>query len=238
MAERAAWWVDRVFPRVATRQFVLTVPWKRRWLLARRPELARGVLAVALDRVERWYRSRAGWPDGRGGSVTAIQRFGSALNLNLHFHVVALDGVFVRGADGRLSFRRVVPRTADIEALVAEIAEACEAWLARQGHGAEEPEHVEEDDGLALLQAASVGGYVAVGPRARRPVRRVQRLGGREVRLPPRTDKAASADLRDRVRELKEALLVLFPGMEGEPFGRYTSELGYEAAFVVRARSS
>lgn len=53
-----------------------------------------------------------------------------------------------------------------------------------------------------------------------------------------RDDKAASADLRDRVRELKEALLVLFPGMEGEPFGRYSTERGYEAAFVVRARSA
>lgn len=53
-----------------------------------------------------------------------------------------------------------------------------------------------------------------------------------------RDDKAASADLRDRVRELKEALLALFPGMEGEPFGRYTTERGYEAAFVVRARSA
>jgi hypothetical protein len=47
------------------------------------------LLSVALGLVERWYRSRAGRTDGRGGSVTAIQRFGSALNLNLHFHVGA-----------------------------------------------------------------------------------------------------------------------------------------------------
>jgi hypothetical protein len=48
--------------------------------------------------------------------------------------------------------------------------------------------HVEEDDARPpLLGQASVGGYVAVGPRARRPVRRVQKLGGREVALPPRT---------------------------------------------------
>jgi hypothetical protein len=31
--------------------------------------------------------------------VTLIQRFGSALNLNIHFHVIFLDGVYVP-ADG------------------------------------------------------------------------------------------------------------------------------------------
>ena len=180
MAERAAWWVDRVIPHVPTRQWVLTVPWGRRWLLARDPELARGVLRVALDVVERWYRKQAGAKEGKGGSVTVIQRFGSALNLNLHFHVVALDGVYVRGANDRLSFHRVVPHTEDIEQLVGVIAETCEAWLARQGYGVDAEINAEEDDSLTLLQQASVAGYVAVGPRAQKPVRRVQMLGGRE----------------------------------------------------------
>jgi hypothetical protein len=31
----------------------------------------------------------------RTGAVTLIQRFGSALNLNVHFHVLFLDGVCV-----------------------------------------------------------------------------------------------------------------------------------------------
>jgi hypothetical protein len=33
--------------------------------------------------------------DARSGSVTFAQRFGSALNLNPHFHVLFLDGVYV-----------------------------------------------------------------------------------------------------------------------------------------------
>jgi hypothetical protein len=109
------------------------------------------------------------------------------LNLNLHFHVVALDGVYVRGADGALSFKRVIPHPSDVEHLVGEIADACEAWLDRHGFGADDDADVAEDDSLALLQQASLGGYVAVGPRAGRRVRRVQKLGGREVALPPRT---------------------------------------------------
>jgi hypothetical protein len=76
MAERAAAWVDRLFPHVAVRQFVLTVPFRRRLLLARRPELARGVLSIAVGLFTRWLRKKAGAPSGRTGSVTVQQRFG------------------------------------------------------------------------------------------------------------------------------------------------------------------
>jgi len=34
----------------------------------------------------------------RTGAVTLIQRFGSALNLNIHFHMLFLDGVYVDDA--------------------------------------------------------------------------------------------------------------------------------------------
>lgn len=33
------------------------------------------------------------------GAVTLIQRFGSALNLNVHFHMTFLDGVYVQTGD-------------------------------------------------------------------------------------------------------------------------------------------
>ena len=42
------------------------------------------------------------------GAVTLIQRFGSALNLNIYFHILVLDGVYVTRGE-RLSFRRVPP---------------------------------------------------------------------------------------------------------------------------------
>lgn len=31
---------------------------------------------------------------GRGGAVVVLQRFGGALNLNVHLHALVLDGVF------------------------------------------------------------------------------------------------------------------------------------------------
>ena len=62
-----------------------------------------------------------------------------------------------------------------------------EALLAERGFGPDDEVEVADDDSLALLQQASLGGLVAVGPRARRQVRRVQTLGGRTMALPPRT---------------------------------------------------
>ena len=34
------------------------------------------------------------------GAVTLIQRFGFAVNLNIHIHWLVLDGVYKRGIDG------------------------------------------------------------------------------------------------------------------------------------------
>jgi|TARA_B110001454_G_scaffold150509_2_gene139844 hypothetical protein len=47
----------------------------------------------------------------RTGAVTLIQRFGSALNLNIHFHMLFLDGVYVDRLDGSARFRWVSPPT-------------------------------------------------------------------------------------------------------------------------------
>ena len=128
-----------------------------------------------MKRIERWYAEAAGRRDGKTGSISIQQRFGSALNLNLHYHVIFLDGVYVRGADGRLSFRRVTPHTADVERLVVEIADACEAWLAEQGCGAEDAIEPGEDDAQAVLQQAALLGQATLGERAGRRARRVQR---------------------------------------------------------------
>ena len=55
------------------------------------------------------------------GAVTLIQRFGSALNVNIHFHILVLDGVYVTTGE-RLSFRRVPPPTvAMLEKLVRDL---------------------------------------------------------------------------------------------------------------------
>lgn len=189
MAEQAAHWVDRVIPRVAVRQLVLTVPWPRRWLLARRPDLANGVLNIAIGKISRWSAKRCRQPDGKTGSITVQQRFGSALNLNLHYHIIGLDGVYIRDEKtGVLRFHRAPrPTTAEVEALVIEIAEASEAFLATKGFGeGDEGEPPDEDDALALFQKASLHRTTATGPRAGKALRRQQVFAGKAFALPQR----------------------------------------------------
>jgi hypothetical protein len=106
---------------------------------------------------------------------------------------------FDRCHDDRLSFRRVVPHTEDIERLVVRIAEACEAWLARQGFGPEEEGDDEGDDAQAVIQPASLLGQAALGERAGKRARRVQVLEGKELALPPRCASFAGYSLHAEV---------------------------------------
>jgi hypothetical protein len=99
--------VDRVLPHQPVRQWVLSLLFRVGWLCARDPMLLREVVRVFLREVFRCVRRllrRAGMRGARCGSVTAIQRFGGNLGLNVDLHAVVVDGGFVRGADGSLEF--------------------------------------------------------------------------------------------------------------------------------------
>ena len=94
--------VDRVLPHVPMRQWVLSLPRWARFLLARDPLLITRTLDLALRAIftfQRWLARRAGASMPRTGAVTFVQRFGGALNLNVHFHCLIPDGVFVRDVD-------------------------------------------------------------------------------------------------------------------------------------------
>ena len=105
--------------------------------------LVKAVLPSVLGR-------RAGVPDGQSGTVTVVQRFGSGLELNVHFHALGLDGVFAPGADGTLRFHRLPPPSdADVARLVATIARRVERLLVRRGL-------VDDADALDPLAAESL----------------------------------------------------------------------------------
>jgi hypothetical protein len=80
MTEQAAWLVDHVIPRVPVRQWVLSMPFKIRFILAKSGRLKREVLNIFLSEVFRAIKKRVG-KRGRTGAVTVVQRAGSALNL-------------------------------------------------------------------------------------------------------------------------------------------------------------
>jgi hypothetical protein len=65
-------------------------------------------------------RTRA---SGATGAVTLIQRFGSALSLNIHFHTLVLDGAYLVGTELPV-FRRIEPpRQEELQTLVERVAE-------------------------------------------------------------------------------------------------------------------
>jgi hypothetical protein len=71
------------------------------------------------------------------GSVTFIQRFGSAINLNLHFHCVFLEGVSLDRTDQGLTPRFLKgepPSDADITAVVQKISRRVIRTLRQLGY--------------------------------------------------------------------------------------------------------
>ena len=68
------------------------------------------------------------------GAVTLIQRFGSALNLNVHFHMLFLDGVYIKDNYGTSRFHRVKAPTSDeLSRLTHTIAHRVGLYLERRG---------------------------------------------------------------------------------------------------------
>ncbi|MFO0695241.1 MAG: transposase [Polyangiales bacterium] len=176
MTRMAAHLVDRVFPWVPVRQWVLTIPFALRPRLAFDHAFAREVLRALHESISEALRSRAralGVRRGRTGAVTAIQRFGSGLNLHVHFHCLVVDGVFDEDALGRVRFTEARPWTGEA---IAEVLLRMLGRLERRGLVAFD----ETDEGLEValdeLRAASIHHRIALGPRRGQ---RVERLGAR-----------------------------------------------------------
>jgi len=181
MAETAAHLVDRVLPEVRVRQWVLSVPFALRYRLAWDKSLVRDILQILARAVFGSLRRRArdleGVRDSQCGAVTFIQRFGSSLNCHLHFHMLALDGVYAADDGGHPRFHALdAPDDADVVAVAHRIARRTAQLLERRGLGPDaDPEEVDalarEEPLLASLVGASVAGRIATGPNAGQPVR-------------------------------------------------------------------
>ena len=124
MTEGAAHLVDSVLPPVAYRQWVLTVPFGLRYLLAWNSELRTAVLNAFLRAVESFYRRGAkldGYANGHCGAISVLQRFDSSLRCAPHWHVLFGDGVWIPRKDGTPWFLPAVPlREGDVAVVLAD----------------------------------------------------------------------------------------------------------------------
>ncbi|WP_169727481.1 transposase [Granulosicoccus antarcticus] len=75
----------------------MSFPYPLSFVLANQPQVMGKVLAIVHRAIATYLINKAGFKVSQAptGVVTLIQRFGSALNLNLHFHVLFIDGVFL-----------------------------------------------------------------------------------------------------------------------------------------------
>jgi len=142
MAVIAALLVDDILPEAPVRQWVLNFPYALRFLFATRPAVmgqAPGIVyrTLATHRIRKAGHTRR---STRTGAVTPIRRFGSVPTLDIHFHMLLLDGVYAGGRDahGQPRFQRVkAPDRAELEQLVCAISECTGRHRAGGADGAQ-----------------------------------------------------------------------------------------------------
>ena len=142
-------------------------------------------LSLFVERIIGHYRfvlaREHGVDPGRlhGGAVTSVQRAGSALQASLHFHTVALDGVYLVAENDseppRFLAAPAVPR-AEVQSVAWSTCQALMKMLQRCSvditGGGDGDRLVQEHPLLARSLAASMQGVVAVGDDAGRPLSR------------------------------------------------------------------
>lgn len=185
MVETAALLVDDVLPYKPIRQWVLSFPYPLRFLLASNPQVVTKVLGIVNRVLSTHLIKKAGCKksDAHTGAVTLIQRFGSALNLNLHFHMLFIDGVYQIKHNGQLRFHRVnAPTGSELNTLVAKIGQRIARHLERQGLLTRDDESsyltldLQDDDAMNQLQSHSITYRIAVGPQQGRKVFTLQTI--------------------------------------------------------------
>jgi hypothetical protein len=179
MSDTAVHLTEQVLPQVPIRQWVCSLPWGLRALVGYDRELCAEVAGAFVQELLRSLRFRAkrlfgleSARDAHPGAVTFLQRFDSALRLNVHFHTLALDGVYVRRGDaatGELVFRALPePTDEDVLDVAQRTAQRVVTILSKHGRsleglGDEAERATERDPALASC----------VGAAARTPALRV-----------------------------------------------------------------
>ena len=172
MADSAAHLVDEVLPKRPIRQWVLSVPFPLRYLFATNPQVMSRVLTIVHRVISAFLIKRSGRTVKSGaqsGAVTLIQRFGSALNLNLHFHMLYLNGIY----DANGYFWPVNPPTpGDLDEITHKIARRVSRYLEGAGYLYRDAESeyldivTDEDDPMYGIISASITYRLAFGPNA------------------------------------------------------------------------
>lgn len=175
MNHTAAHLTDYVFPDVGVRQWVLSFPFSLRFLMAYRPKLTSQILKVFINTVQSRYRKKAkelGFKNTQGGAVTVIQRAGGALNSNVHFHTLFLDGVYLENNE-RFQFLPIYgPDAEEVKILTEKIRKKVIRLLDKKGYFDED--QASSESAQESLTQASIMQTSTVGERAGKIIRRLK----------------------------------------------------------------
>ena len=126
MAESAAHLVDEVFPNVGVRQWVISFPMPVRFILAQNPKIQARCLTIIHRAITTYIRLQP-------GAVTLVQRFGGSLNLNVHYHMLFLEGGYYDTQQGPRYWWIDSPTDAEITDIVATLAKRVIRFLKKKG---------------------------------------------------------------------------------------------------------
>ena len=124
MGDTAKHLVEEVIPEVATRQWVLSMPYVFRFTMASNQEFLRSALAIFHRAINAHYIKKAKEEklnNPKVGAITVVQRFGGALNLNVHFHSIYTDGVFYEDEKGKEAFKEMIPSHEEVVTLTKKL---------------------------------------------------------------------------------------------------------------------
>lgn len=137
MSEISVHLVDNVLSQAPYRQWVTTFPYHLRYWMAASRELTNTVHAEVARMIEIYYLDKAekrGIKKPVAGGVTFVQRFGSALNLNVHFHSVVIDGVFSVAGKEPAFYQLPGPTDEEVSHLVEAVAHTVIKKLREKGY--------------------------------------------------------------------------------------------------------
>jgi hypothetical protein len=177
MVESAAHLLDHVVPDIPMRQWVLSFPWPLRMLFAARPDWLSRILGIVTRALSSGVLRRAELRRGDGaetGTITFIQRYGSALNLNVHLHLLVPDGAYTFQHDKARFHRAPAPSSVELHRLLETLITRITRSLVQGGvlveeEGADQPYlDLELTSPMEQLTASAVQYRIAVGPQAGR----------------------------------------------------------------------
>ena len=189
MAESAAHLVENILPHATYRQWVVTYPYSLRFWMSANRTLFSKVQKITTDTILEFYEKKAkkeGLTNPKGAAVAFTHMFGSLVNLNIHQHILFLDGVFdvVVEKNKKTKYKKLSPLTDGQVADVSEkIAKKVIKYLQAKGYIDKEFNYekliadidplIQENESLAKIIQASCSGKIAFGKNAGRYVQKI-----------------------------------------------------------------